>query len=132
MKFWTTPKGKELTFKEFIQRWKEGINKAAINVSPMKQVNSQIKFTWIIVVGLVAGIIISITRAKTLWWVGVILFGALGNTVIQLIAFHQKKKMLEPMVMFSLGDMKGSEEAIKIGSKIMDEEFKRKMKGGKN
>ncbi len=95
MTFWTTPTGEKISFKEFINRWKEGIKKATLTISPQKQNKSTIKFTWIMLIGFITGFVMGIINWKTLWWVVIVLFAAIGNTLIQLIALYQQKKVLE-------------------------------------
>lgn len=95
MKFWTTAKGEKVTFREFMKRWKKGIKKVAMEIDMVKQVNQQIRFTQIIIFGLILGIGVSIYKITDLWWVMIILIGALGNTSIQLIALFQKKEMIK-------------------------------------
>ena len=91
MRFWTDKKGEELTFKQFIGRWKNGIKE----VTPLNQTKLQCNFTWIMLIGIILGFVISLYRFKDLWWVSIILFGVAGNTVIQLIATYQKRRLLE-------------------------------------
>lgn len=95
MTFWTTPKGEKLTFKEFLTRWKEGIKQATLTMPINKQNNSQIRFTWLMLIGFIAGFVISIINYKSLWWVAIVLFAAIGNTLIQIIALYQKRKAME-------------------------------------
>ena len=83
--------GNEITRKEFMQRWKQGIE----GITPLQQTTTQIKSTWIIIFGLLAGIIISIMNLKTLWWLLIILTGGLGNTAMQIIGLYQKKFQLK-------------------------------------
>ena len=61
--------GNQLTWKEYLQRWKRGIE----GVTPLQQTNIQIKGTYIIILGLCAGIFISILGFKNLWWLMLIL-----------------------------------------------------------
>jgi len=90
MKFWKDKSGKELTLKEFLQRWRTGIE----GITPLQQVNLQINATFIIIIGLCAGIVISIIGIKNLWWLMIILIGGLFNTVIQMLGLWQKKQIL--------------------------------------
>ena len=83
--------GNYLTVKEWLQRWKRGIN----NITPLQQTNIQIQGTFIIILGLCAGIVISILGFKTLWWLMIILIGGLFNTAIQLLGLWQKKIILK-------------------------------------
>ena len=81
---------KEEGVKGFMERWKDGIQK----VTPLQQTNSQILFTYIIIVGLICGIGASLIAWKKLWWVIIILLGALLNTYISLISLKQKRQVL--------------------------------------
>ena len=90
MKIWKDTQGNKLTPKEFLGRWKQGLQ----GVTPLQQTQVQIKSTWIMIVGIIAGIVISTIAIQTLWWLLVILVGALGNTSIQLLGLWQKKNIL--------------------------------------
>ena len=52
-------------------------------------------FSIIAFLGLILGIIASAFAFKKLWWVEIILIGALFNTIIQWIGLWQKRKLLE-------------------------------------
>ena len=77
--------------KEFVKKWKQGIEK----VSALKQINIQIFSSWMIIIGIISGIIASILNIKNFWWVIIILAWALINSFIQLWGLWQKKKILE-------------------------------------
>lgn len=83
--------GNKLTYKEFLSRWKKGIE----GITPMQQVKVQIKSTWIMIFGLLAGIVISVVGISRLWWLMLILVGGLGNASVQIISLYQKKKTFE-------------------------------------
>ncbi len=85
------PSGEEITGKEYMKRWKVGIMK----VGMLSQTKIQVRSTWITVVGLIAGLVIGLINIKTLWWLVIILVGALGNTAIQLIGLIQKRNLLD-------------------------------------
>lgn len=91
MKVWTDKDGVKLTPKQFLERWRQGMQ----GVTPLQQSLIQVKSTWIIIVGVIAGLVIALINFKTLWWLFIILLGALGNTSVQLIGILQKKKLLE-------------------------------------
>ena len=74
----------------FFKRWKQGIAEA----TPEQQTQVQITFTWITLIGIAFGFIVSIYNAKNLWWLAIVLGGAFGNTFISLIALKQKLKLL--------------------------------------
>lgn len=83
--------GKKLTWKEWLQRWKRGIE----GITPLQQANIQIKGTYIIILGLCAGIFITALNIKSLWWLTLILVGGLFNSVMQWVGLYQKKNILE-------------------------------------
>lgn len=91
MTFWKDKQGNKLTFKQFIQRWKQGLTK----IDALQQVKIQINSTIIMIIGILAGVFISIINIKTLWWLLIILVGALGNTSVSLLGLWQKKKLLK-------------------------------------
>ena len=86
----TIPSGETITGKEYLSRWKQGIQKVDI----LYQTKIQVRSTWIIILGILAGLVISAINFKTLWWLFIILLGALGNTAVQLISLIQKKNLL--------------------------------------
>jgi len=91
MSFWCDKAGNELTFKEFMQRWKNGIE----SVNVLQQTKMQVWSTWIILVGIICGIVMTAIAFKTAWWLTVILIGALFNTSIQMLGLWQKKQLLQ-------------------------------------
>jgi|TARA_Y100000310_G_scaffold159030_1_gene158454 hypothetical protein len=83
--------GNKLTFKEWMQRWSRGIE----GITPLQQVNIQLKGTIIIILGLLCGIVISILGFSNLWWLMIILIGGLFNAVVQWVGQWQKKQILK-------------------------------------
>jgi|TARA_R100000093_G_scaffold70867_2_gene45029 membrane glycosyltransferase len=83
--------GNQLTWKEFGERWKKGIE----GITPLQQTRTSINSTWIMLVGIVAGLIITLIAIKTLWWLSIILTGALFNTVVVQIGNYQKYFILK-------------------------------------
>jgi len=90
MRFWKDKKGKELTFKEFMGRWKEGFS----NITPLQKTKTQLFGTKISLLGVFLGLIISIIGYKNLWWVGLILLGALINMGVQYLGLTQQRDTL--------------------------------------
>jgi len=86
--------GNSLTWKEWLQRWKRGIE----GITPLQQVNLQLKGTFIIIIGLCSGIVISIIGIKNLWWLLIILVGGLFNTVVQYLGLWQKKQVFKRLL----------------------------------
>ena len=84
-----TKTGEKISWKEFFSRWKQGIEE----ITPLQQVDTQIYFTRIMLLGIACGFGITIISWKTLWWLSIVLGAAFGNTFVQLIALKQKQKM---------------------------------------
>ena len=89
--FWKDKEGNELTRSEFMQRWKRGLE----GITPLQQNKSQVWSFRIMIIGILAGIVISIMGIKDLWWLTIILVGALFNTSIMYLGVWQKVKLLE-------------------------------------
>jgi len=82
--------GNKLTWKEFMARWKSGI----LAVTPYQMAYNTFRSTWIIIIGIILGMFVSLDNLKTLWWLLVILVGALFNTIIVQIGNYQKLNLL--------------------------------------
>jgi len=91
MKFWKDKEGKKITFKEFLGRWKEGIE----GITPKQKLKSQSSGTTLQLIGIVLGIVISIMNFKMLWWVGIILVGALITTGTTYLTIKQQLMALK-------------------------------------
>jgi len=102
MHFWKDKQGNKLTFKEFMARWRNGIE----GVDAYQQTKMQIISTLIILIGIICGIIITLFTLKTVWWLTIILGGALFNTLVQLLGLWQKKKILGRFQINLKGGMK--------------------------
>jgi len=84
-------KGNKLTWKEYGIRWKQGVQQ----MTPYQQLQVQYRSTWIMIFGIVAGIIICCFSIKNLWWLMIILIGALGNTAVTQVGIYQRKKIFK-------------------------------------
>jgi len=91
MHFWKTKTGEKLSFKDFVKRWKDGLT----NITPIQKIKTQIGGTRIMLIGLFLGLAVSIYGWKNLWWVGIILIGALINTGVQYLGLIQQRKLLD-------------------------------------
>ncbi len=89
--FWKDKQGNELTFKEFMKRWKDGIE----GITPLQQSFTQLLGIWITITGIVAGIIVNalIRMENIWWWVEIILVGSLIVTGISMLGQYQKYKI---------------------------------------
>jgi hypothetical protein len=91
MKVFKDKEGNKLTASEFFSRWGEGIKQ----ITPYQKLKFQLRGTFLILIGLICGLIISIKNYKTLWWVAIILLGALIVNGIQYFALRQQKSLLK-------------------------------------
>jgi len=85
--FWKDVQGNKLSFREFLKRWKTGVE----GVTGKQQKFTQLLGTCIALIGILAGITVNIIiRAKNFWWwVTLILVGSLIITITQLIGTYQ-------------------------------------------
>ena len=81
---WRDREGNKVTAKEFMQRWKGGIEK----VTAQQKVKMQIIFTIIILLGVLIGIVTAILTK--IWWLLIVLVGAFGINVISFIGILQQ------------------------------------------
>lgn len=91
--FWKTKDGSELSLRDFFKSWGKGIE----GITNLQQVKTQMLGTWIIISGMLGGIIINfLVRLKDVWWwLEVILFGSLIVTSISMIGLYQRYKILK-------------------------------------
>ena len=80
--------GKKVKTKEFFKRWGQGIE----GITPLQQSKTSMMGTWIVITGILAGLIINLlVRIKPHWvWIEVILLGSLIISVVQMIGTYQK------------------------------------------
>lgn len=111
--FWRDKQGKELSFKEFISRWKDGVE----GITPLQQTKTQMMGTWISITGILAGIVVNaLIRLKNVWWwLEIILIGSLIITSVSMIGMYQKYLM-----------QKKSEELMKEAMKRSKKKSKKK------
>lgn len=91
MKIWKDKKGNKLTAKEFVQRWKEGIER----VTPLQQTQNQINGFILVLVGELWGIYYSILAWNL--WLSTMLIGGFMITKAQLTGTYQKKLILKKL-----------------------------------
>jgi len=104
IKIWKDKEGNWITASEFVKRFREGIQK----ITPLQQVQSEILGMEIMILGCFCGLIISMVQFVTLWWLSIIMFGALFVQVTQFFGLRQKKKLYEMME----ENMKGGEDVV--------------------
>lgn len=86
--FWKTRDGEKLKFKEFMKRWKIGIE----GITPLQSTKTQLMGIWITLTGIIAGIIINILlRMKGQWvWITIVLCGSLILVIMNFLNTLQK------------------------------------------
>lgn len=75
----------------FLKRWKEGIRQ----ITPLQTARITYQNTWIVLAGILCGIVASILSIKQYWWLLIILVAALVNTIIVQIGNYQKYAALK-------------------------------------
>jgi len=85
--------GNKLHFKEYMKRWGQGIE----GITPVQITKTQLMGTWIVITGVIAGIVINaLTRMKNQWiWIEIVLIGSLIVSTTQIIGAYQKYKILK-------------------------------------
>ena len=73
-----------------MQKWKQGI----ANITPLQQLQSTQKGNWVMLVGIICGIIVMGFKAKEFWWIEIILVASLFNHSLMMIGIQQKIKMI--------------------------------------
>ena len=86
---WKDRSGKEVSGKEFLARWKDGISK----VTPMQQVKNNLLGYIVIFAGIIWGIVFSARNHQ--WWLMTILLGSFIISGSQLTALIQKYLLLD-------------------------------------
>jgi hypothetical protein len=93
IKVWTDKEGNKLTIKDFLKRWKEGLE----GLTPLQKIKSQIAGTRMMLIGFFLGLFVTLYGWKNLWWVTIILIGAIINTGVQYIGLKQQKKIFDDL-----------------------------------
>ena len=75
----------------FMQRWKQGI----AMITPLQQLEATQKGNWVMLTGLLCGLVVIAFKIKTYWWGEIILIGALFNQIVTMLGIRQKIKMLK-------------------------------------
>lgn len=99
--------GKEITTKEFFQRWKQGIQE----VTPLQQTKISLWGTLLVMIGVIIGLYVTFV-SKT-WWLFLILLGSFVMTSMTILGSLQKywalKKIEEVTKGFSMEEQLNQE-----------------------
>lgn len=84
--------GEKLSTKEFMTRWKQGIN----GITPLQISKSQVMGTWITMIGIICGIVTTaiVRIANMWWWMEIILIASLFLTSLSQVSNIQKRNRL--------------------------------------
>lgn len=89
--FWTDNDGNKISYKQFMARWKDGLK----GITPYQQTKMQLNSTYIMLIGILCGFVITLFNLKNLWWLTIILGAAFFNTGTAALGLWQKKVALE-------------------------------------
>ena len=87
--FWKAKDGSELTFKQFLKRYKEGV----VNITPLQQTKTTLWSFIPIFAGLIWGV--TVMSIAGTWWMVLILGGSLPIISVQFIGNLQKYSALK-------------------------------------
>ena len=108
--FWKDKKGNKLTYKQFMSKWKEGMR----GITPYQQTRMQLNSTYIMLIGILCGFVITFFNLKNLWWLSIILGAAFFNTSISALGLWQKKIALQNIQSIDIDDIMNKLEENKI------------------
>ncbi len=91
LKIWRDKKGKWIDAKEFFSRLKGGIEET----TALQKTKLQMGGTRLMLLGITLGLIMSLIAYKQMWWVAIILLGALINTGVQYLGLIQQRMAYE-------------------------------------
>ena len=109
-KFWKDKKGNKLTYRQFMSRWKEGM----MGITPYQQTKMQLNSTYIILIGILCGFVVTFFNLKNLWWLTIILGAAFFNTSISALGLWQKKIALQNIETVDIDDIMNKLKGDKI------------------
>lgn len=75
------------------ERFKEGV----AMITPLQSLSATQKGNWVMLVGLICGVIVMLFKMKDLWWVEIILGASLFNQIVTMLGIQQKINMLKKM-----------------------------------
>ena len=108
--FWKDKKGNKLTYKQFMSKWKEGMR----GITPYQQTRMQLNSTYIMLIGILCGFVITLFNLKNLWWLSIILGAAFFNTSISALGLWQKKVALQNIQSIDIDEIMNKLEENKI------------------
>ena len=80
--------GKSYTFKEFMKKWKEGME----GITPVQQLKSNALGYYLVFLGEIVGVITAIWMKQ--WWLLIIMFGSIVLSVVAYIGNWQELQLM--------------------------------------
>ena len=74
----------------FIGKWKEGI----AMITPLQQLEATQKGNWVMLIGIICGMVATAFKFKDFWWIEIILAVSIFNQVLGMVGIQQKIKAL--------------------------------------
>jgi len=108
--FWKDKSGNKLTYKQFMSRWKEGLR----GITPYQQTRMQLNSTYIMLIGILCGFVITLFNLRNLWWLSIILGAAFFNTGVSALGLWQKKIALQNIQPINIDEIMNKLEGGKI------------------
>jgi len=108
--FWKNKSGNKLTYNQFMSKWKEGMR----GITPYQQTRMQLNSTYIMLIGILCGFVITLFNLKNLWWLSIILGAAFFNTSISALGLWQKKVALQNIQPINIDEIMNKLEGGKI------------------
>ena len=108
--FWKNKSGNKLTYNQFMSKWKEGMR----GITPYQQTRMQLNSTYIMLIGILCGFVITLFNLKNLWWLSIILGAAFFNTSISALGLWQKKISLQNIEEIDLDDIMNKLEESRV------------------
>jgi hypothetical protein len=87
--FWKARDGTKLTFKQFMRKWKQGVE----GITPIQQTKTTLLSYPLVLMGIITGLVIMSLRKE--WWLVIILGGSLPMTLMGLLSTWQKYKQMK-------------------------------------
>lgn len=88
---WKTKDGEVISWKEFFKRWGQGIE----GISQLQKLKAQNNGYFLQLIGLLLGFVVAVLNYESLWWLAIVLFGALIVTGVAKIGVKQQMIQLQ-------------------------------------
>jgi hypothetical protein len=76
-----------------LERFKEGV----AMITPLQSLSAQQKGNWVMLVGLLCGIVVMAFKISQFWWIEIILGAGTFNQLVTMLGIQQKINLLKKM-----------------------------------